>query len=268
MLCAEILVRGKGGVAQIRAVAPLKPIRAALQRLVEQRTGTTVSGDSALGCKCQKAAMKLAGLNLMRTIKQASVAPQSLMREGHATKQARVAKLVSMAESGQLEEYGGWDGVVETIQNKRQAQLRAMVARGISEEVATNVVEKLLAEDEEIVTTAMHIVGDDEEEDEDEDDNEDEDEPDVETSGWNPFKRRKKRAPTVARRKPRQPPGLAGHGRPRQQRHRAAPLVEGDLAGAKRLSSGSAPAALALHEADRDPATSVVAIKSASEMKF
>jgi hypothetical protein len=149
--------------------------------------------------------MKLAGLNLMRTIKQASVAPQSLMREGHATKQARVAKLVSMAESGQLEEYGGWDGVVETIQNKRQAQLRAMVARGISEEVATNVVEKLLAEDEEIVTTAMHIVGDDEEEDEDEEDDEDEDEPDVETSGWNPFKRRKRRPPTVARRKPRQP---------------------------------------------------------------
>lgn len=184
MLCAEILAREASGIVQIRAVVPMKRIRAFVDRLVAKRSGrsvSSVSGDSRIQRQCNVIATKLAGRELFSTIMKAGRSPAIEQARKKQQQLAMVAKLVELSESGELdEEFGGWNGVRDAFARKRKARYQAMIVRGVPEASARSLIGRARLEDEIILRAAMVETGAQEDPDQDDADEEAEDQADQE----------------------------------------------------------------------------------------
>jgi hypothetical protein len=216
MMTVEVLTKGRLGIVQIRAVAPLKPIRNALRQRL-QRAGVQVAGDpieisarpwdsslsgrsdgrdSRVGCSMQgleRATCKVACCGLMEEMKKAAQPHLAQGRESATRKHKllkRIKQLVQFAHTDKFESCGGWEGVEQAFQRKRTAQHSALMARGTSKPQADRAIQALLNEDAIVVSKAQEIS---------ENPPEDDSAGDESMDGWrlrNPFK--KKRAPAPA----------------------------------------------------------------------
>lgn len=171
VITADIVWKGRYGVAQIRAVAPMGPLRQALQSQLAARgvRRSQMSGTTVLGCKCEKLVTKMAGVHLARTIATAARTPFAKMAKDQARMAAKVARFVQLAESGALEEqFGGWEGLDEHLENRRLICARAWKARGIPAETIRACMARMAREDQAAIQKAASIAEESDEESDDE----------------------------------------------------------------------------------------------------
>lgn len=221
-LCAEILEKGPNGVIQIRAVVPMKKIRALVDSALASKTGqpkSAISGSPDIQRRCAPVVQRLAGVHLFRAIAKAAQSPMVEQAQKRRQQLAMVARLVEIAESDDFEDqYGGWEGIQSAMARKRKTRYQAMIARGVPETTARSLTARSKIEDDIIVAAAMRETNEDEDVEEIEEETqaevEDTSDPELFMSGdrdgrdskvgggfsfRNPFKRKKGR-PSAAQR--------------------------------------------------------------------
>jgi hypothetical protein len=152
-LAASIVHKGQHGVAQIRAITPLDPIRRALQMQAHRRGGGFLSGD--IEAQCERDAVRLAGIGLLYTIAEAARAPQTKSNKKRNRVMRKAQQLVQMKQSGTLDGMGGWPAVAQAVQRKHVACARALKARGMSNEDIAKTMKSMMAEDSAAIQHAV-----------------------------------------------------------------------------------------------------------------
>lgn len=160
-LTADIVWQGRHGVAQIRAVVPLGPIRQALQMELAQKGVPQTAIMGHLYDQCERKITSLAGVGLMHTIQQAARAPHQRHHHARRRVQHKMAELVGMAQSGAFDAMGGWPAIINAVQRKHHAHMQAAKARGIPPHVIMGFIQRMAAEDLAAIEGAARIMGDD-----------------------------------------------------------------------------------------------------------